>query len=180
MKRLTSSQLLSHSIKTRLNHTMIDILSKFESAFPDFKDEEDGTLFRHNVKNVMNDAIRATLQQLDEYAVEYRPLRFNPDHTLSLSSSFLATVKKMEFTDNPSFRLHGARDKASILSAIRAELGAGVVHSDGEGLVFEVVGLEKCVDCVLPFLDRYRLNADVQQEYVKWRQTVVTGYLNQE
>lgn len=180
MKRLTSEQLLSHSIKTRLNHVMIDILSKFESAFPDFKDEDEGRLFRHNVKNIMNDAIRATTEQIGEYTVEYRPLRFNPDNTLSLSSSFLATVKRVEFGDTPSFRMYGAIDKAKIMGAIRAELGAGVVYSDGESLVFEVVGLEKCVDCVLPFLDRYRLSPEVKKEYAQWRESVVQGYVNQE
>ncbi len=177
MQNNKSHQLLSSSIERRLKHLMIQMLTKFENNFADFKDEQNGSLFRSDIKTAVNDVIRATRDELRDYHIEYRPLRLAEDNILSITTTFLETVKKIDFTDKPSIRIYSHQNKAHILDAIRSEFGAGVLYFIEESTVLEVAGLATCINTVIPVMDRYKFANEVRPKYLEWRNKLVQSYI---
>lgn len=127
---------------------------------------------------MFNDVIRAQRDELREYQVDYRPLKLTDDNILAMTRTFMETVQKIEFIigKSPSIRIYSGTDKGGVLEAIRAEFGTGVLYMSGESVVLEIVGVQSCVDCVLPIMDRYRLHEAKRAEYRSWRQEVVRAY----
>jgi hypothetical protein len=155
---------------------MIRTLEKFEKSFPGMQSEQDSQIFKGDLRTMFNDVIRAQRDELREYQVDYRPLKLTDDNILAMTRTFMETVQKIEFGDKPSIRIYAASDKASVLDAIRAEFGTGVLYSSNESIVLEIVGVQSCVDCVLPIMDRYRLHDSKRSEYRLWRQEIVRTY----
>lgn len=183
MKTNPSRDQLAKSLDRRVRHLMIRTLERFESAFPDKDDTREGQIFKGDIRTMFNDALRAQRDELNDYELEYRPLRMTADNTLTMTSTFLQTVRSifMEICENtPCIRIYASPDHAKVLEAVRAEFGTGVIHrettSGEETLALEIVGVQSCVDSVLPIMDRYCLHADVRAKYQQWRREVVRLY----
>jgi hypothetical protein len=101
MKYNPSRDQLGKSTERRIKSLMIRTLEKFESLFPDIDNSHEGQLFKGDIRNIFNDAIRAQRSEFDDYSIEYRPLRMNPDNTLAITQSFIQTVQLMEFGFTP-------------------------------------------------------------------------------
>jgi hypothetical protein len=155
---------------------MIRVLEKFEDKFPDVDDTREGQIFKGDLRNAFNDVIRAQRDELRDYDIDYRPLRLTNDNVLALTQTFMQTVQKIDFDSKPSIKFYANFDSRRVLEALRSELGAGVIVSDQDGLVLEIIGVTSCVDCVLPIMDRYRLHASVNPRYNEWREEVVRLY----
>jgi len=157
---------------------MIRTLEKFERAFPDAQEQHASQVFKGDLRTMFNDVLRAQRDELQDYQVDYRPLRLTDDNILAMTRTFMETVQKIEFSIEtaPSIRIYAGKDKGGVLDAIRAEFGTGVLYMSGESVVLEIVGTQSCVDCVLPIMDRYRLHESKRAEYRSWRQEVVRAY----
>ena len=175
-----SNNTLTQSLERRMKHIMVQLLNQFDDRFPSLEDSQEGRLFKFDIKNQFNDAIRATRDELRDYDIEYRPVRFNPDNTLSVAKAFIEGVHSITFNDLwPGMRIIARNEPQNlqIMHAIRRELKKGVVYQDESGsLVYDIYGLETCVDVAIPFMDLYRLVSDVQVEYANWRKKVIEQY----
>lgn len=177
MKKQNPSHLqLSKSQERRIRHAMVRVLEKFEDLFPDIEETRDGQIYKGDIRNCFNDVIRAQRDELNDYEVDYRPLRLSPDNVLSMTRTFMQTIQKVDFTDVPSVRFYASPDKRNVLDALRSEFGAGVVYEDGDSLILEIAGINDCANCVLVIMDKYRLHEDVANRYQSWRCEVVKNY----
>ncbi len=177
-----SHEQLSKSQRRRLSHLMVQCLQKFESAFPDFEDSRDGGRYKNDLKNAFNDAMRAANDELNDYDIEYRPLRMGEDNILALTRTMMETVTKITFAAPydpfggfPEMNIHAGADRAKVLDAVRAEFDAGVLFKDDDGLVLCIAGLQDCLKAI-PIMDKYRLAPGVRDQYKEWRQEVVAMY----
>jgi hypothetical protein len=161
---------------------MVQCLKKFEEIFPDIEDSADGGRFKNDLKNAFNDVMRATVDELHDYTVEYRPMRMGDDNILALTRTMMETVTKVAFgishaTGNFSCHIHAGLDKGKVLDAVRAEFDCGLLHEDDQGLVLSISGIRDCIK-VIPIMDKYRLAVGVRDEYRVWRAAVTTAYCN--
>lgn len=181
MKKDSSRNQLSKSLQRRLNHMMIQVLTQFENQFSEVKDDKPGSLYRFNVRNVVNDVIRASQQELQDYDIDYRPLRVRGDSVLSMTKEFMESIESIDFIwkdGTPGVHIHANQDRMRILAAVRSELECGVIYSDGYGdLVLSVFGIEDCIDSMVPFLDKFTLISGVRQGYQDWRADLVARYI---
>ena len=173
-----SKELLVKSSARRVQHLMVRTLEKFECAFPHLQQGREGKIFKADLRNMFNDVIRAQRDELNDYDVEYRPLRVDDANTLAMTRTFMQTVKKVEFgmREEPYMKLFGASDRWKVLNAIRYEFGTGVVLTEDEACVLEIVGTQSCVDHVIPIMDKYHLDESVRPRYRTWRAGVVERY----
>lgn len=155
---------------------MIQTLQRFEDTFPDVDNTRQGGIFKTDLRNMFNDAIRAQRDELNDYEVEYRPLRITDSGTLAMTQSFMQTVQKIEFTDRPSIRIYASSDKAKILDALRIELGAGLLYTLEEFIILEVCSVQECVSSVIPMMDKYSLHQTIRKQYLDWRSNLVKMY----
>jgi hypothetical protein len=158
---------------------MVQTLQRFEESFPDVDNTRQGQIFKSDLRNMFNDVMRAQRDELNDYEVEYRPLRMTENGTLAMTQSFMQTVQKVEFGSRgsvPFMKIFSSKENARVLDAIRMEFGAGVLDNEDGGLVLEIVGIESCVNCVLPIMDKYRLMEQVGVKYREWRREVVRRY----
>jgi len=173
-----SKETLRQSVSRRMNHMMVQILDQFDRKFAQ---SDEGNLYKFNIKNVFNDAIRANDRELMDYDIEYRPLRFNPDNTISVTRTLIESIEKIEFLPLPGIRITVSPDRLKILESIRYEFGAGLIYALPtnaviQQIVFEINGLDNCVNLVIPFMDKYKLIAKVQEQYLQWRDLIVRQY----
>jgi len=179
MKQNQSLDQLSKSFERRSRHLMIQTLQKFEDSFPDVDQTRQGQIFKTDLRNIFNDVIRAQRDELNDYEVEYRPMRITDSGSLSITQSFMQTIQKIEFGfrgTKPYIKIFSSKDHARVLDAIRMEFEAGVLAPEGDGLVLEIVGIEICANSVLPLMDKYRLLDKVNTRYREWRDEVVKAY----
>jgi hypothetical protein len=162
---------------------MIQTLQKFEDAFPDVDNTREGQIFKTELRNMFNDVIRAQRDELNDYEIEYRPLRMTDSGTLAMTQSFMQTVQKVEFGSRgsiPFMKIFSSQDHARVLDAIRIEFGAGVLYMSTENeMVLEIVGAEQCVNSVLSYMDKCRLHEKTRLAYKVWRSEVVRFYQEQ-
>lgn len=169
-----SRKVLSSSIERRMKHVMVRMLGEFDKRFPD---TDAGNLFKVDLKHAMNDMIRASRDEINDYDVEYRPVRLRPDNTLSITREFIQSIECVSFSDTPiSLAIMADKSKAKVLDALRNELDVGITYISGDQIVFKVCGIRDCL-LTLPFLDKYRLTPDVRDQYVKWRSNLVYSYI---
>lgn len=182
MKNNSSREQLTKSLDRRIKHLMIQALEKFEDTFPDLEDSREGRIFKGDLKNAFNDVIRAQRDELRDYEVDYRPLKLNDDNTLAMTQTFMHTVQRIEFgtRDQPFIKFYGNLDSKYVLESLRNELEAGVIFVENDSLILELVGIESCINSVLPLMDKYRLHANVSPRYCEWRSQVVKLYRRQE
>jgi hypothetical protein len=173
-----SREQLLKSSERRIKHLMVQTLTKFEDRFNDLANSNYGEIFKADLRNAFNDAIRAQRDELYDYQIEYRPLKFNQDNTIIATKSFLNTVQNIEFINDarPGIKMLATVEDARVLDAIRNEMGVGVLYNVQNGIIFEIRGLEDSINCVLPLLDRCKFNEGVRQKYLNWRKTVVLQY----
>jgi hypothetical protein len=173
-----SKETLIQSFERRLKHIMVQTLDQFDKRFNDISDSERGKLYKFDIKNLMNDAIRASKQEIMDYDVEYRPLRFNPDNTIGVTRTLIEALENIEFLDTPGMRIVVHGEKLKVLESIRYEFGAGVVyaHEDLRYVVFDINGIDNCINLVIPFMDKYKLIAKVEERYNKWRASMIARY----
>jgi hypothetical protein len=176
LKNTKSRSELARNIEQRAKHVMVSLLNKFEQEFPEIKDSRKGGVFRYDIKNKINDFVRATRDELNDYDIAYRPLKVNPDNSLSVTVNFMETIKLIKFWAEPGVTIHADKSKYQLLDAVRAELGTGAVFIEGDKAVLEIYGLNDCIKYVIPFLDHYKLNADVNVKYLSWRSKVIGNY----
>jgi len=176
---------LSKSLDRRVRHLMIRTLERFEDVFPAADESREGQIFKGDLRNMFNDVLRAQRDELHDYEIEYRPLRMT-DNVLAMTPAFLQSVQAicMEvYKQTPCFRIYASPDNAKVLDAVRTEFGTGVVYRETtmgeEHLALEIVGVQACVDSVLPIMDRYSLHASVRAKYQDWRSQVVKLYKEQ-
>lgn len=169
-----SKKVLATSLERRMKHVMVRMLGEFDRRFAD---TSDGNLFKVDFKHAMNDMIRATRDEINDYDIEYRPVRLNADNTLSMTKEFMESIECVSFVDDPvGFRIEADKTRAKVLEALRSELGVGATLLDDNGkAVYVVSGVRDCLR-LLPFLDRYRLTPDVREQYVRWRSSLVYSY----
>jgi len=153
---------------------MVRLLEEFDKRF---SESDDGNLFKVDLKHAMNDMMRASRDELNDYDIEYRPMRIRSDNTLSMTIEFMESIRLVKFTLEPiGLTIVADKEKARVLEALRGELGVGATFLDEDGrAVYAVSGVRDCVS-VLPFLDKYRLVPAVRAEYVKWRTSLVYSY----
>jgi len=174
---------LSKSLERRSRHLMIQTLQKFEDSFPDVDQTRYGQIFKTELRNMFNDVIRAQRDELNDYEIEYRPLRISDNGTLAITQSFMQTVQKIDFGfrgNNPYLKIFSSQDHIRVLDAIRVECNAGVLYQSFENeVVLEIVGIKTCAECVLVILDKYRLHDKTISAYREWRSKVVKVYQEQ-
>jgi len=179
MKNNPSRDQLAKSLDRRVRHLMIRTLERFESSFSQQDETREGQLFKADLRTAFNDALRAQRDELNDYEIEYRPLRMTSD-TLAMTPTFLQSVQKVDFgfklKGDPFFAVYGSIDKAVVLNALRAEMECGLLNQQNEHAVLTVVGLEACVFSVLPLLDKYLLHPDVRKRYIAWREEITKLY----
>lgn len=182
-KQNQSLDQLSKSLDRRSRHLMVQTLQKFEDAFPDVDNTRQGQVFKADLRNMFNDVMRAQRDELNDYEVEYRPLRITDNGTLAMTQSFMQTVQKVEFGSRgstPFMKIFSSQEHARVLDAIRIEFGAGVLYMNtATEMVLEIVGVESCVNSVLSCMDRYRLHEKIGTAYKVWRSEVVRLYQEQ-
>lgn len=180
MKSNLSQEQLGKSLDRRIRHLMIKTLEKFEDAFSDLENTREGNLFKGDLRTAFNDVLRAQRDELNDYVVEYRPLRLAEDNTVAITQTFMQSVQKVEFGfigNKPYFSISASVDKIKVLNSLRSELDAGVIFMENEQTAtLQIVGVVPCVDSVLIIMDRYRLHADVREKYKQWRSEVVKIY----
>lgn len=179
MKVNPSRDQLSRSLDRRIKHLMIRVLEKYEDTYPDIENTREGQIFKGDLRNAFNDVMRAQRDELRDYDIEYRPLQLTDDNTLAITQTFMRTLQRVEFNivaNNPHVIFYASLDSRRVLDALRNEIGAGVIVIDEEGITLEIVGIESCVNCVLPILDRYRLHGNTTPKYKQWRDEVVKIY----
>jgi hypothetical protein len=164
---------------------MVRVLEKFEDSFPELDDTRDGGVFKGTIKAMFNDVIRAQRDELTDYQIEYRPMRLTHDNKLSLTRTLMSTVQRIEFGfagefDTPYMKIVADAQRASVLEAVRAEFEVGVVWVEEDVAALSIVGVDTCVDSVLPRMDKYRLHPDVRPHYVQWRKKLVGMYTDLE
>lgn len=169
-----SKRVLTNSLDRRMKHVMVRLLEEFDKRF---RETDDGNLFKIDLKHAMNDMMRASRDEINDYDVEYRPVRVRADNTLSMTKDFMESIECLEFFEEPiSFRIEASKDKAKVLEALRSELGVGVtLLDDNDKAVYAVHGVRDCL-ATLPFLDKYRLTPNVRAQYVQWRSHLVYSY----
>lgn len=182
-KHNQSLEQLSKSMDRRVRHLMVQTLQQFEDAFPDVDDTREGQLFKANLRNMFNDVMRAQRDELNDYEIEYRPLRLTDSGTLAMTQSFMQTVQKVDFgfrANVPFLKIYANLTNARVLEAIRHEFGAGVLYQDGsDAIILEIVGIKTCGECVLILMDKYRLHDKTGTAYREWRSKVVKVYQEQ-
>lgn len=160
---------------------MIQVLENFEYNFPSVEETQDGQVFKGNIRNAFNDVLRAQRDELRDYEVDYRPLSVSSD-SISITRAFLQAVQKIDFGVSqdifPHFKLTASSEHLKELDALRYELEAGIIYSEQNKLVLEVVGLIDCVNKVIPVLDKYKMHPTVRETYQEWRQKVVSLYIH--
>lgn len=175
-RKVTDRDVLTKSLTRRFRHAMVRILDEYDARHPD-SDGDTGKLFKVDVKNMLNDMIRCTSSEMGDYDVSYRPVRFNNDNSLSVTRTFLESLERVEFGDEPSVRFIADMSRRNVLQSLRDELGAGVLYQYGDSCVYVVTGAEACIDFAIPFLDRYKLHGSKQAEFKEWRKGLVEAYL---
>lgn len=170
-----SREQLVRSIEKRIKHLMIKTLEDFETFFPQIDDTEQGQIFKAQIRTSFNDVIRAQRDELNDYSVDYRPLRKNADNSISITRTFLETIQKVEFGDKPFFCIFADQAHFKILTAIREELGVGVIYKENNSVILEIAGLLDCV-AILPVIDNYVLHKNVREKYHNWRQEIIKKY----
>lgn len=158
---------------------MVSVLEKFEDVFPDLENTDDGRKFKYDIKNALNDTMRATRDELNDYEVDYRPMRMNEDNILSLTRTLLESIEKIDFDDTPSVKIICAPSKLKVLESVRNEFGGGIIYSENNVLVLHISGLDICVNNVVPILDKYRFVADVKTKYIAWRRMLIAKYVGE-
>jgi len=179
MKKNPSQEQLSKSVERRIRHLMIRTLEGFEDSFADLEDTREGQSFKAHIRNMFNDAIRAQRDEIRDYSVDYRPLRLTDDNTLAVTQTFMQSVQRIDMDteqETPRIRIYADPDNARVIDALRSEFDAGATYMQDGVLVLEIVGVETCVNSVLPIMDRYRLHASVRSQYEDWREQVVKLY----
>lgn len=172
-----SHQLLSASIERRLKHLMIQLLTKYEYEHPAIKETQKGVFYRNEIKTALNDVMRATRDELRDYEIEYRPLRIDEDNKLCMTADFLESIKQIEFTEKPSFKIRVSRDKLKLLNSVRDELSCGVLYYVQDSIMLEVIGITDCINRVIPIMDNYTFNPTVREKYINWRAYLVNKYI---
>lgn len=169
-----SKRVLANSLERRMKHVMVRMLTEFDKRF---RETEDGNLFKIDFKHAMNDMIRASRDEINDYDIEYKPVRLRDDNVLSVTKEFMESIELVEFGSDPvSFRITANRSMAKVLEALRNELDVGVTFlEDDDKVVYAVCGVRDCLSS-LPFLDKYRLTANVREQYVQWRSRLVYYY----
>ncbi len=191
MKATPSRDQLIRSQERRVKHLMIRVLEKFEDTFPDIDDTRAGQVFKGDLRNAFNDVIRAQRDEVRDYEVDYRPLKLTDDNTLAMTQTFMRAVQGVNFgfgeestlstIMRPFIEFYASPAKRKVLEALRSEMGTGVISerglpNDETGLMLQIIGVQSCVDCVLPIMDRYRLHSNVEPSYGEWRSEVVRIY----
>jgi len=181
-KQNQSLDQLSKSLDRRSRHLMVQTLQRFEDSFPDVDNTRQGQVFKADLRNMFNDVMRAQRDELNDYEVEYRPLRMTDNGTLAMTQSFMQTVQKVEFGSRgsiPFMKIYSSTEYSRVLDAIRIEFDAGVLHyNTPQEVILEVVGAHDCVS-VLNVMDRYRLHEKTGLIYREWRSKVVKVYQEQ-
>lgn len=176
MKQNPSRDQLTKSLDRRIKHLMIRVLEKFEDRFPETESTRDGQVFKSDLRNAFNDVIRAQRDELRDYQVEYRPLQLTDDNVLAVTQTFMRSVQKIDFDEQPSIRFYTNIDNKQVLEALRSELEVGVIYQCGNECILEVCGIRDCSSSVLLMMDRYRLHPNVRSKYLTWREQIITLY----
>jgi hypothetical protein len=176
-----SKQQLSRNGERRIKSLMVRILNKFETSYPNIQHVRDAAVFKGDVKTMCNDVIRAYRDELNDYKIDYRPLRVTNEDRLAMTRTFLDTVQRVTFgftseTNKPFVKIYASKDNLDVLRGVRSEFSVGVIYTEDSSVILAIVGLEDCVNCVLPIMDRYNLHSTVQEGYKNWRQEVVNSY----
>jgi len=175
-RTVSDTDILSRSVERRFKHVMVRILDEYDNRHQE-SESDIGRLFKIDVRNLLNDMIRCTNSEMRDYEVQYRPIKFNNDNTLSVTRTFLSSLEVIDFNDSPSVTFRAHHTKRNVIQSMRDELGAGVIYRDGEDIIYSIVGASACIDFVLPFLDRYRLTNTKAEEFRAWRARLVNNYL---
>jgi len=170
---------LLKSAERRIKHLMVQTLTKFEDRFSDMANSSYGEIFKADLRNAFNDAIRAQRDELYDYHIEYRPLKITNDNTLIANKAFLDTVQNIEFitSENPGVKIFASKQNVKILDAIRVELNAGVLYNIENTAILEIRGLDQSINCVLPLMDKCNFYDRVRNDYATWRSFVVSKYV---
>jgi hypothetical protein len=131
---------------------------------------------------MFNDVIRAQRDELNDYEVEFKPLRLTDDNKLAMTRTLMNTVQRIEFGfagefHTPYMNIYANEDRASVMEAVRSEFDVGVLHKADNHVILSVVGIDDCISNVLTRMDKYRLHATVRDSYKIWRQRLVDMYL---
>lgn len=171
-----SREQLTKSVERRIKHLMVKMLEDFETFFEDIEQTNNGQLFKSQLKTSFNDVIRAQRDELNDYVIEYKPLRKNPDNSLSVTRTFLESLQKIEFGIQPKpFLKVFTKDAYAVINALREEFEVGVIYKTPDSLILEVSGLNDCVS-IIPLMDHYVLHANVKDKYGVWREELVNLY----
>ncbi len=172
-RKLDSRTVLTNSVVRRLRHAMVRCLDEYDRRH---EHSEAGEIFKTDMKNMLNDMMRCTHTEMQDYEVHFRPVKLRGDNSLFVTKAFIEGLEVIDFTDTPSVRFYAHQQHQNCIHSLRAELGAGVTYMEGDKWVLEVVGERSCVDDVLPFLDRFRMQRQVRENYVAWRKKLVERY----
>lgn len=162
----------------RLKHLMIRILEGFEN-YREIETQED-LKYKAQIRTIFNDVIRAQREELREYEVEYCPLKVTNENTVIFTNQFLNNVHQIHYgfrAQKPYISIYG---DIRTLEALRAQFSSGVIFMEETKSVLEIVGLDNCINSVLPHIDKYLLASGSRLDYKKWRLEVIGIYRSKE
>ena len=170
---------LLKSAERRIKHLMVQTLTKFEDRFSEMANSSYGEIFKADLRNAFNDAIRAQRDELYDYHIEYRPLKITSDNTIVATKAFLDTIQNIEFitSENPGIRIFSPKQNIKMLDAIRTEINAGVLYNTENMVILEIRGLSQSINCVLPLMDKCNFHEGVRNKYAIWRSFIVSQYV---
>ena len=172
-RKISDKDVLSKSIQRRYKYAMVRILDEYDQKH---NSSDAGELFKINIKHLLNDMIRCTDSEISDYNIIYSPVKFNNDNTLSVTRTFLETLNDINFSsDEVIFK--SKIEKRNVMQSLRDLLGAGILYQSDDSCFYVIKGVSDCVNFAVPFLDKYRLNKQVNIEYKNWRDNLVKNYL---
>jgi hypothetical protein len=174
MKKKDSDVLIA-SLQRRLKHLMVRVLDESDNRLTGAVDPSVLEAFKVDIKHGFNDAIRANDSEIRDYEINYRPIRWNPDNSLFMTRTFIENLQSITFSAE-SVTFTSKADDYRILASLRDEVGAGVVNFDKDIACYRVVGLNDCINHIIPLLDRLTLKQLIQSDYQAWRQEIVKAY----
>ncbi len=176
LDKFDAKQVLKTSAQRRHKHLMIQLLRSFEEIFAPLQSGREAGIFKVGIRNAVNEASRASGDELDEYDIIHRPIRLTDDNILSVTRLFMESIEGVEFIEEPfGIRVTASKGNARQLEALRSEIGIGIVYMKDDHAIYEAVGTEACVDHIIPVFDKYRLVN--RSSYLQWRQKVQGVYL---
>ncbi len=174
----SKDKLLSENLTRRMRRSYTSILEEVESQFPNILTTKQWEIARYNILNISNDAIRATKQELEEFAGEsntFNVKKIESGVSVKQSFDFLQLLNNIIFSSLGFSIFANCIAQEKCLNVLFKELNCGAIDYEDGRLVYCVFGLETCIN-VLSILDNMAWPIEIKEKYINWRKKLIVQY----